>query len=178
MLKIERQFEYRSPDAGALKLLGVLMIIMSPLAFWMTLQQTSDISNSTWLVGTGWYFLPPAMVPWIVRALAVVLLWAGFLIIQGAGKQKKFGGRVAFTSTGMIWEAGPPDGSDNEIKYEDISNVQMSEKKRQKIVTFKRAGVGNCFITSTNMRSLSDFDEMASLLMKRTEGKSAYENGK
>src|SRR5207237_479397 len=140
MQEIERQFDYNEGSAGMLRLLGVLMMIMAPLTMWMTFQEASP-GEGLLLFARGWFaFIPEPLVPWVMRILSLVLIWAGYLIIKGAGQQQKYGGRIAFTPTGLIFEAGPPDGSSNEIPYPDISNGRISDRKEPKSVTFKREG--------------------------------------
>jgi len=171
MSEIEQQFDYDcNESAGMLKLLAVLSIILGPLTLWMTFQ-AGDSSDGLLLLGKSWFaFVPAPLVPWVTRVFSVLLVWGGWLMFKGASKQTKFAGRVAFTPTGMIWEAGPLAGGNNEIKYHQISKLRLSEKKRGKTITFKRAGVGKCYIASWQMRSMEEFDEMAAILTNRVNG--------
>ena len=165
MQKIDRQFEYRE-GVGPLRLLGVLCIIMGPLAMWMSFQDDPH-GDGIWMFGKGWVgYIPPALAPWAMRIFCFVLIWAGYLMIKGAAQQKKFGGRIAFTPAGLIWEAGPPDGVNRERSYEEISNVRISEAKERKVLNFTRAGA-KCVIYSSQMRSVAEFDEMAALMAER-----------
>ena len=123
MSEVERQFEYRSPESGMLKLAGFLVIVMGPLMMWNSFQEPSGNDYIP-----GWRFLPIWMTPWIMRGIAFALVWVGYKMVRSAGRQQKFGGRIAFTKTGFIFEAGPPDDTDNEIGYAGISDVQIAEK--------------------------------------------------
>ena len=92
-------------------------------------------------------------------------------MIRGAGQQEKLGGRIAFTRTGLIFEAGPPDGTDNENSYQDISDIRVSEHKGQKALSFRRSSGIKCLIKSSQMKSTAEFDEMAAMLVERTQSK-------
>ena len=173
MHKIERQFEYHE-SGSPLRLLGVLCIILAPLAMWMTFQEASF--GGLFVYGHSWFaYIPAPLVPWAVRLGSLVLVWAGYAMIKGAGQQDKLGGRIAFTANGIIWEAGPPDGVDRETSYQEISNVRVSDKKGQKVLTFTRADNAHCFIKSSQMKSVAEFDEMATMLAERTQLKTALE---
>lgn len=173
MGKIERQFDYNA-GAGMLRLLGVLCIILGPVSLWMTFQDSGP-DSALWLFGQGWFArIPAPLVPWAMRVISLVLVWTGYLMLKAAGQQQKFGGRIAFTPTGLIFEAGPPDGSDNEIQYQDISDVQVAERKGQKVLLFKRGKI-KCFIKASQMKSPADFDEMAAMLAERVPAQRAVE---
>jgi hypothetical protein len=175
MKDIERQFDYNA-GAGMLRLLGVLCFILAPVAMWMTFQEGK--SGSLWLYGSGWFaYIPPALAPWAVRVISVVLLWVGYMLFKGAGEQEKFGGRIAFTPTGLIFEAGPPDGLDNETKYQDIADVRVADRKGEKTLFFTRGGNIKCFVKMSQMKSPAEFDEMAALLAARVPATSAVPAG-
>ena len=190
MGEIERQFDYKE-DAGMVRLLGVLCIILGPVSLWMSFQDTGPDSMA-WAFFRGWPIpIPGPLVTPLMRVFSVVLVWIGYQMIKSAGKMKKFGGRIAFTKTGLIMEAEPPVGDSKETAYQDISKVQVSERKGKKSLTFWRADhnklpiVGNqrllglnelretynykLLIKASQMKSPAEFDEMAAMLAERVQ---------
>jgi len=172
MREVERQFDYNEPT-GMLRLLGVLCIILAPLTLWLS-RQDDPGGDGLWLIGKGFFaYIPQPLVPYAMAVISVLLVWIAWALIKGAGQQKKFGGRIAFTSTGFIYESGPPVGS--EIEYGRISNIRVSGGSKRKVLTFNVAGDNKRVVDSSNMRSIAEFDEMAALLRQHVESKAAVE---
>jgi hypothetical protein len=168
MSSIEKQFDYKS-EAGPLKLLGVLCIVLAPLAMWMSFQEDPN-PDGLWMLGRGWFaYVPAPLVPWVIRAFSLLLVWIGVVMIKGAGEQQKYGGRIAFTPVGLIYEAGKPDGIDRAIKYQDITDIQIADKGNKSALYFKHIGEGKRFIAAASMKSKAEFDEMAAMLQQRVK---------
>ena len=169
-LDIDKQYDYKA-DPGPSRLLGALCIVMCPTAMFMSFQQT-DLTQSLNVIGKGYFFyFTGAIVPWIVRLLAIALIPIGVLFFKGAKEQIKSGARIVFTPHGFIYESGPPAGTKNLIKYSNISDIRIEKKQNQSILHFTANGAKR-FILSNSMKSMDEFNKMASMLTDRTASQS------
>ena len=166
-MDIDKQYDYKA-EPGPLRMLGVLCVILSPTTVLLSFQETGSPQHMT-VINKGYFFsFNGPIVPWIVRLFALALIPVGIALFKGAKEQAKFGGRIIFTPHGFIYEAGPPAGTNNLIKYGKISDVRVVTKGDKSTLYFM-ANDAKRFVLSKSMKSMDEFNEMAAMLTERVK---------
>ena len=154
MSSTDRHFKYKT-DASAMKLLGVLMIILGPVAAVMSFQP--DANQSVLVFGIE--FTGPS-VPWIIRLVAIVLVVAGVGMLRAPTKDPNAHTGVTLTETGVMILGTP------EILYTDISQISMEPYEFHPMLCLTHSG-GKIGIARSRMKKQA-FDELCALIKERT----------
>lgn len=154
MNELDRRFDYKT-DAGSLKLLGILMVVLAPIAIVMSFQEGNDD-----IIFWGLHIRGPAA-PWVIRLTAVVLLYFGAGMVRSAHRAQKAGKGVTLTSTGVVIVDRP------EIRYQDISEISLEQFEKRPLLCLTHPG-GKIGIARSRMKSQQEFDEMSAILAERT----------
>ena len=163
-MEIQREFDYK-PPTGSLKLLGVLGVILAPLAAWQAMQGGVDEVN---IRGKFWLDVRGPAAPWVFGAMIVVMAVAGYYMFKGGRQMDRTVGRIAFLPHNFLVNWRKVDKLEGAMPYKDISDIKVSEKRGRGILTFRYRDTKQ-IVYSKGMNSLQEFEEMCTELKQRVE---------
>jgi len=159
MDRSDHEFTYKR-GVGMLTLLGVLMLILGPLALWMY-SQTGPIT--TWGHLKRVPFVPDA---YQLPAAGVLLILLGGVTVYSGLRSGSRRARIRFTEDRVVL-VNPSFGStDLTVRYDHIKEIVVSQGKQGKILSFRHPQ-GQFRIASGGMTSMSDFEAVCALLQER-----------
>lgn len=160
MADVEREYFYRG-RLGPIKLLGVLMIVMAPMAAYMASQPETGTTSLMSIPLTAGQM---AFLGWAIAALLVI---GGVLTIVSIGRYAKKMERICLTGDAITFPEFSQGLATARINYKRISNISVIERKGRRYLEMT-VPTGKIELGAANMESQQAFDEMCAELRART----------